>query len=143
MKRELILCGVTLALAGFCTAKEHDYQRGTLMRMDSSACGTEEKSSKTVAGEILGTDAQHKKTKEFRCQEYVLQSDRVVYHLRPKDEKHLVLLPIGETAEFRIHKDKLMIVVKEIDDKEREYQVMSMTPREEKTGTATTSASKN
>jgi len=28
---------------------------------------------------------------------------------RPKDDKHPVLLPIGETAQFRIHKDKLIL----------------------------------
>ena len=42
------------------------------------------------------------------------------------------LLPIGETAQFRIHKDKLILRVAEgSDNKEREYIVVSMTPREQ------------
>jgi len=132
MKTKVLVVCASLALAGVCFAKEHaDYQKGTLVRMDSSACGVQEKGSKTITGELLGTDGQHKKTQELLCQEYVLQSDRVVYRLRPKDDKHPVLLPIGETAQFRIHKDKLILRVPEADDKEREYIVVSMTPRED------------
>ncbi len=122
-----------LIFAGLCAAKEHsDYQKGTLLRMDSTSCGMQEKGSKSVAGELLGTDAQSKKTQEVLCQEYVLQTDRVVYRIRPKDDKHPVLLPIGETAQFRIHKDKLILRVAEGgDDKEREYIVVSMAPRQD------------
>jgi hypothetical protein len=119
--------------AGICAAKDQsDYQRGTLSRMDSSACGTQEKGSKSVAGEILGTDAQNKKTEQVLCQEYVLQAEHVTYRIRPKDDKHPALLPIGETALFRLHKDKLVLRVPESDGKEREYIVVSMTPRDDK-----------
>jgi hypothetical protein len=125
--RTIAIC---LLFAGACSAKEHDYQKGTLLRMDSSSCGSQEKGSKTMAGEILGTDGQHKKTQELLCQEYILQSDHVIYRIRPKDDKHPELLPIGETAQFRISKDKLILRVPELSDKEREYIVVSMTPRE-------------
>jgi hypothetical protein len=97
--------------------------------MDSSSCGYAEKDGKTIAGEIFGTDGQHKNTKVVLCQEYVLQTERVTYRIRPKDDKHPVLLPVGETAQFRIHKDKLLLRVPEADGKEREYFVLSMTPR--------------
>jgi hypothetical protein len=127
----LMLCAATV-----CAAKEHDdYEKGTLVRMDSKSCGTQEAGSKTVAGEILGTDAQKKKTQDVLCQEYVLQGERVVYHIRPKDDKHPVLLPIGETAQFRVHKDKLLVRVPEGDGKEHEYIVVSMTPRQDNNGT--------
>ena len=122
-----------LLLAGVCSAKEHnDYQKGILLKMESSPCGMQEKGGKSMAGEILGTDSQSKKTKEVLCQEYVLQAEKVVYRIRPNDDKHPVLLPIGETAQFRLHKDKLILRVSEGgDDKEREYIVVSMTPRED------------
>jgi len=97
--------------------------------MESTSCGLQEKGSKTIAGEILGTDGQHKKTQELLCQEYTLQSERVIYRIRPKDDKYPVLLAIGETAHFRLHKDKLILQVPEADGKEREYIVVSMTPR--------------
>jgi hypothetical protein len=121
-----------LIFAGVCAAKEHtDYQKGTLLRMDSSSCGMQEKGGKSVTGELIGTDSQSKKTQEVLCQEYVLQTDKVVYRIRPKDDKHPALLPIGETAQFRISKDKLILKVPESDDKEREYIVVSMTPRQD------------
>jgi hypothetical protein len=107
------------------------YEKGVLLQMESSSCGYAEKDGKTLAGEILGTDAQHKSTKQVLCQEYTLQSDRITYRIRPKDDKHPTLLPIGETAQFRIHKDKLLLRVIESDDKEREYLVVSMTPRKD------------
>ena len=133
MSKKIYALAACLVFAGVCAAKERtDYQKGTLLRMDSTSCGMQEKGSKSVAGELLGTDAQSKKTQEVLCQEYVLQTERVVYRIRPKDDKHPVLLPIGETAQFRIHKDKLILRVAEGgDDKEREYIVVSMTPRQD------------
>src|SRR6266478_1624452 len=131
MSTKICALAACLVFAGVCAAKEHDYQKGTLLRMDSTACGMQEKGSKSVTGELLGADGQSKKTQEMLCQEYVLQTDRVVYRIRPKDDKHPVLLPIGETAQFRIHKDKLILKVAEADDKEREYIVVSMTPRQD------------
>ncbi len=128
------LCALVgcLLLAGVCAAKDHDdYQNGTLLRMDSAPCGMQEKGGKSVAGELLGTDSQSKKTREVLCQEYVLQTEKVTYRIRPNDDKHPVLLPIGETAQFRMHKDKLILKVAEGDGKEREYIVVSMTPRED------------
>jgi hypothetical protein len=138
---KILTLAVCLLFAGVCSAKEHDYQKGTLVRMDSSSCGTQEKGSKTVAGEIFGTDGQHKQTQEMLCQEYILQSEHVVYRIRPKDDKHPALLPIGETAQFRISKDKLILRVPEVNDKEHEYIVVSVTPRER--DVASESASKN
>jgi hypothetical protein len=44
----------------------------------------DEKSGKTLAGAVLGTDAAHKKTHALLCQECLLQSDRVIYRIRPK-----------------------------------------------------------
>jgi hypothetical protein len=133
MKNACYLMAI-LACASVCTAQEHsDYENGKIVQMDSTHCGVQEKDNKSVAGEILGTDDQHKKTQEVLCQEYTLQSDRVIYRIRPKDDKHPVLLPIGETAQFRIHKDKLILKVPEADGKEREYVVVSMTARQDNT----------
>lgn len=129
MKRSLILASLLLAAVATPAKDKPAYERGTLLQMDSTSCGFAEKGSKTLAGEILGTDSQHKKTEQVLCQEYLLQTERIIYRIRPKDDKHPALLPIGETAQFRIHKDKLILRVVESDDKEREYLVVSMTPR--------------
>src|SRR5690349_3784454 len=80
----------SLLLAGVCSAKEHnDYQKGTLLRMESSPCGMQEKGGKSMTGEILGTDSQSKKTKEVLCQEYVLQAEKVIYRIRDRKSTRL------------------------------------------------------
>ena len=128
--KKIGLTAVVLFAAVSVSAKDKPvYEKGVLAQMDSATCGFAEKDGKTLAGEILGTDGQHKKTQQMLCQEYVLRGERVTYRIRPKDDKHPALLPIGETAEFRIHKDKLLLRVPEASDKEREYIVVSMTPR--------------
>jgi hypothetical protein len=132
MKRLICVLAFAAAaslLAAPSPAKEHDYQKGTLLQMNSVTCGSSSTNSKTVAGEIIGTDSGKSKTEELLCQEYILQTDHVVYRIRPRDDKHPALLPIGETAEFRIDKDKLILRVPEADGKEREYVVVSMAPR--------------
>lgn len=128
MKRTVILA-VLLVAANVHAKDKPAYERGTLLQMESTSCGYAEKGSKTLAGEILGTDGQHKKTQEVLCQEYILRSDRLIYRIRPKDDKHPMLLPVGEAAEFRIHKDKMLLRVPESDEKEREYIVVSITQR--------------
>jgi hypothetical protein len=107
------------------------YMKGVLLEMESTPCGVAEKGSKTVAGEIFGTDGEHKVTQQVLCQEYVLQTERAVYRIRPKDDKHPALLPIGETAEFRISKDKMLLRVPEMNGKEKDYIVVSITQRAE------------
>ena len=52
----------------------------------------------------------------------------MVYHIRPREEKHPALLPVGEKALFRLKKDLMVLKVPEGDDKEREYDVVTMLP---------------
>ncbi len=127
-----------LLFALFCTslvfAKDRPVaQSGTLLQMDSVECGTDQKSGKTFAGEMLGTDAAHQKMHTLLCPEYLLQTERIIYRIRPKDDKHPVLLPVGEKAQFRMDKDHMRLRVEDLDDKERDYIVVSMTPRGEAT----------
>jgi len=106
------------------------YQTGVLKEMTSVECGYEQKSGNTLVGEVLGTDGAHSKTRKTLCHEYVLQTNHIVYHIRPRDEKHPALLPVGETAHFRMKKDLMVLRVPEGDDKERDYDVVGMTPVE-------------
>jgi len=129
MRSKLMLC-VVLGLASAAYAKDpKPYQTGKLLQMDSVQYGMSEKEGKSFAGEMLGTDSGSKKTHELLCQEYVVQAERVIYRIRPRDEKHPVLLPVGEQAQFRLQKDKMLLRVEDLDSKEREYIVISMTPR--------------
>src|SRR6266481_6983772 len=126
--KTLMIALLSVSLAQAKEPKAH--QSGTLLQMDSAECGVDENSGKSVVGELVGTDSAHKKTHALLCQEYLLQSDTVIYRIRPRDEKHPVLLPVGEKAQFRIQKDKMLLQVEDIDEKEREYSVVSATPRQ-------------
>jgi hypothetical protein len=130
MKVGLMVAGLVVMSAMVALAKDPpSYDKATLLSMSSAPCGTAEKGSKTVAGEILGTDGEHKNAEQVLCQEYVLQGDRIVYHVRPTDMKHPQLLPVGDSVQYRIHKDKMYILDREGDTKEGEYSVTSMQVR--------------
>jgi hypothetical protein len=119
MRSRLTLLAI-LAVASAAYAKDpKGYQSGKIMQMDSVSCGIDEKDGKSFAGEVLGTDSGSKKTQEVLCQEYVLQAERVIYRIRPRDEKHPVLLPVGNQAQFRLQKDKMLLRVEDLDSKER------------------------
>jgi hypothetical protein len=132
MKTKILMTAILFV--SFAHAKEPKvHQSGTLLQMDSAECGVDENSGKSVVGELIGTDSAHKKTHALLCQEYLLQSDNVIYRIRPRDEKHPVLLPVGQRAQFRIQKDKMLLQVEDVDNKERAYSVVSATPRQEHT----------
>jgi ribulose bisphosphate carboxylase small subunit len=129
MRSKLLLC-VVLCTAGSAFAKEpKPYQTGKVVQMVSVQCGTAEKESQSLAGEMLGTDSGTKKTQQLLCKEYVIETEHVIYHIRPKNEKHRELLPLGEQAQFRLQKDNMMLRMEGVDSKEREYIVVSMMPR--------------
>ena len=130
-KAGIAFAGLVLFAVPALSAKDPaSYDKGLLLSMDSTSCGFAEKDGKIITGEILGTDSAHKNTQEVLCQEYVLQSDHIVFRIRPRDLKHPILLPVGETVEFRIHKDVMVLRDPERDKKDREYTVVSMLPRE-------------
>lgn len=123
------LIGIMLCASAMQGKDIKAHESGTLLQMESVQCGFDENSGKSITGELLGTDSAHKKTHALLCQEYVVQSEKITYRIRPRDEKHPALLPVGERAQFRMDKDKMKLRVEDMDDKEREYQVVSMKPR--------------
>ncbi|HUK23964.1 MAG TPA: hypothetical protein VLV49_05240 [Terriglobales bacterium] len=129
MRLKIVFAVLILTSLAYAKKPKH-YDSGTLVRMDSVQCGLDENSGKSFAGEVLGTDSGHKKTQEVLCQEYILQTDHMMYHIRPKDQKHPELLPVGDHAQFRMDKDKMVLRVEDLDDKDRDYTVVSITPRD-------------
>jgi hypothetical protein len=126
MRSKLMLC-VAVFLAAAAFAKDpKPYLTGKLVQMESVPCGTAEKDSAGLAD-------SGSKSHELLCQEYVLQSERVNYRIRPRDEQHAVLLPLSERAQFRLQKDIMLLSVEDLDSKERAYTVVSMTPRSDST----------
>lgn len=128
MRFKLSICLLTLACVAYAKDPK-SYQTGTVMQMDSVTRGVDEKDGRSAAGEGLSTDSGHKQTRELLCQEYVLQDEKVVYHVRPRDEKHPVLLPLGQNVQFRLERDKMLLRLEGVASKEHEYTVDSMMPR--------------
>jgi hypothetical protein len=128
--KKIAILALFCASLGYARNRQSSHS-GTLLQMDSVECGTDQKNNKSFAGELIGTDSAHQKMHTLLCQEYLLQSDRITYRIRPKDDKHPALLPVGEKAQFHIEKDRMKLRVEDLDDKEREYVVVSMTPRAE------------
>ena len=141
MRVQYLLAIVLVATVVQAKEPKH-YQSGKLLKMQSVKCGTDEKNGKSITGEMIGTDSSHMKTHELLCQEYALETDTLVYTIRPKDDKHPALLPVGEKAQFRLDKDKMLLRVEDMDDKEREYTVVSMVPKESAEVTASSSVLK-
>src|SRR5579859_1003974 len=123
-----VFAGILLVSVAAVAKDGPSYQLGKLKEMTSVECGFEQKSAKGLMGELTGTDDSHSKTRKTFCQEYVLETDHVVYRIRPREEKHPALLPVGEKAMFRMKKDFMVLKVPEGDDKEREYDVVSALP---------------
>lgn len=143
MRSKCILC-VVLGLAVSAFAKDpKPYLTAKLMQMDSVKCGNAQKDSQSVAGQMLGADSASQQTQPRLCQEYVLQADRVIYRIRPRDAKHPVLLPIGEQAQFRLEKGKMLLRMEALDNKEHEYVVVSMAPRSDSSSADATPAHLN
>ena len=88
------------------------YQSGNVVQMESVQC-------------------DDNKTPKQVCQEYVLQTEQVIYRIRPRQAKHPVLLPLGEQAQFRMEQNRFLLRMEVLDNKEREFIVVSMTPRGE------------
>lgn len=112
--RSAALIGAVLILASASFADDlKPYQTGKLLQSDSVNCSTQSKSSNGA------------------CLQYALESDGVVFHIRPKNAKHAVALPVGERAQFRIDKGVILLHMDGVDSKERPYVVVSISPRTE------------
>jgi len=118
MKSKLALAA--LLLTSLAQAQEpKKYRTGQLLQMESLQCTVFENPS----SDAKAADATI-------CQEYVVQGDDVLFHLRPKDTKHPVLLPVGKEVGYRIDEERFFLRVSTNNKKEREYLVVSMEPRE-------------
>lgn len=121
--------GVVLGLASSAFAKDPKlYQTGDLLRMDAVECAVPKKNSATTNSQSNGEIAS-RQSQDLRCQEYILQTERVTYHLRPRDAKYPTLLPVGERTQFRFQKNKLLLRDEQGNGKEHQYVVVSMSPR--------------
>ena len=106
--------------------KKKHLQRGMLEKMQAIPCGVKERGLTSLGGLWAGIGVQHVNSNEKLCPQYLFRTDEMDYDIRPLDEKHSALLPVGQEAEFKIKKDKLFLRVPDGDRKMRPYQVVGM-----------------
>ena len=131
MKSNLALA--VLLLASMARAQEpKKYHTGQLLQMESLQCTVFEHASQNDTA-----------TDTTLCQEYVLQGDDVLFHLRAKDAKHPVLLPVGKDVDYRVEEDRFYLHLTTNDKKEHQYLVVSMERREKPASTVQTAMKVN
>ena len=126
MKRVLL---VVVLFTAVLYAKNASRSRlGVLLRMESVPCGAAEASafSKVMLG--APTPGQTPMQDDRLCQEYVLRSEGLYYRIRSRDRKHPVLLPVGEQAQFHLHRDRMLLQVEDFDSKAFEFTVLAIVP---------------
>ncbi|MBZ5655383.1 MAG: hypothetical protein LAO56_08885 [Acidobacteriia bacterium] len=124
MKRVLI---AVVMFTAVLSAKNASRNRlGVLLRMESVPCGAAEASGFSKA--LLGASVPAPVQDDRLCQEYVLRSEGLYYRIRSRDRKHPVLLPIGEQAQFHLHRDRMLLQVEDFDSKAYEFSVLAIVP---------------
>jgi hypothetical protein len=110
--------------------KKKQSDRAMIERMEAIPCGAKERGVTGLGSIWASVGVQHVNSDEKLCPQYLIRTDDMEYHIRPKDGKHPVILPVGQEAIFKIKKDTLQLKVPEGDRKTRDYQVVSMKPVE-------------
>jgi hypothetical protein len=109
--KKILLALIMLAMAaGASLAKDKTYQQCTIISMSVVPCGSHR-----------GVGWQ--RSNDLLCQEYVIRTADMEYHIRQPKEKHAAVLPIGAHAEFLVDKDEIKL---RLDGKKREFLISSV-----------------
>jgi predicted membrane-bound mannosyltransferase len=125
--QSLILAFVVVA-GSICAQQSSAPQDGTLLQMNSVACDA---SDNAAGGPVLSSAAEQTRTQPTVCAEYVIQTEQLIYTVRPKNSKYAVLLPLGERGQFRLIENEMLLRVSALDNKEREFIIVSTKSRTE------------
>jgi hypothetical protein len=107
--------------------KKHS-DRGMLESMEAIPCGAKQRGL-TGLGSVFGSvGVEHVNSDEKLCPQYLLRTDEMEYEIRPIDNKHPVILPVGHEGEFKIKKDQMQLKVPDGDRKTRAYHVVGVKP---------------
>jgi hypothetical protein len=109
--------------------KKHD-SRAMIERMEAVPCGAKEHGVTGLGAVWASVGVTHVNSDEKLCPQYLLRTDDMEYHVRPLD-KHPVILPVGQEAEFKLKKDKIDMSVPEGNSdsrKTRHYLLVAMKP---------------
>ena len=111
------LCATLLILtASVAHAKNPKaYQTGQIAQVNSVPCSAEQDNTQQL------------------CPEYILESDNVVYHIRPRGSRHTTILQVGERTQFHRNKDLILLRSEAAGSKERPFVVISASPASDNT----------
>src|SRR5258707_11690624 len=73
--------------------------RAMLERMESVPCGAKQRGLAGLGTIWASAGITHLNSHEKICQQYLLRSDDIEYHLPPTDNKHPVVFPVGHEVE--------------------------------------------
>jgi len=102
--------------------------RAMLERMESVPCGAKQRGLSGLGTIWASAGITHVNSDEKLCQQYLLRTDDMEYHVRPMDNKHPVVLPVGQEVEYKIKGDRMLVKVPDGDRKTRSYKVVAMNP---------------
>ena len=88
---------VAAILCGFVTLADTKPMAGTIISLQSVACGTKNK------GKKLSTDVV--------CQQYVVHTSTAEYQIRQPKPKEEAIIPANTAIQFKIDKDKMKFKV--------------------------------
>jgi hypothetical protein len=115
--------------------------RAMLERMESVPCGAKQRGLAGLGTIWASAGITHVNSDEKLCQQYLLRTDEMEYHVRPTDGKHPVVLPVGQEVEYKIKGDRMFVKVPDGDKKTRTYKVVAMNPTTPDTAAQETSRS--
>lgn len=128
--KRLLISGIILVSAAPLAAnsnKKNQPERGMLEKMDAVTCGAKQRGLSGVGSLWASAGITHVNSDEKLCPQYLLRTDEMEYEIRPTDNKHPSVLPLGHEAEFKIKKSKMFLTVTDGNDrKTRTYEVVAM-----------------
>ena len=125
--KAMVLAATMLAVVIPASAAKKKHQdRGMLEKMEAVPCGAKERGITGLGSIFASAGIQAVNSEEKLCPQYLLRTDDMEYHIRPKDKKHEILLPVGKEGEFKIKKNLMYLKVVDGDKKMRPYQVVAI-----------------
>jgi hypothetical protein len=98
MKKRFLVALAGVVVIAFTLARAGEAPKsGTIVSENSVDCGTKKQG--------------HKAQTDLMCQEYVLRTDTMEYHIRQPKQKDQAMLPLNAPVQYTIDKDKMKLKV--------------------------------
>jgi hypothetical protein len=130
MKMKIAIILTLLASAALplsAGGKKKGPERGMLEKMEAVPCGAKEKGLSGLGSVWASVGITDVHTDQKLCPQYLLRTDEMDYHIRPKDLKHAVVLPVGNEVVFKVKKNS-MYLKDPNGGKTMMYEVVAMEP---------------